>query len=79
MEPITITEIVTTGLSLVLPALAGSTPIVGAIFGSKSGAAKSIVAHVSCARWVKRMRKAGFSEKKIRKMIEEAAHNDLSR
>ncbi len=79
MEPSTITEIVPTGLSFVLPVLAAILPVVAAIFGSKSSAIKSIVAHLSCSQWVKKLRKAGVSDEKIRELIEEAARKDLSR
>lgn len=79
MELNTITEIVNTGLSFVLPVLAAVVPVVGAIFGAKSGAGKSFVAHVSAACWKRSLRKAGSSKKEIRSFLLEAARRDLTR
>jgi hypothetical protein len=67
MELNTIIEIVRTGLSFVLPAVAVVIP-----FLTKSGAGKSLWRHISVSIWIRRWRKAGFSEKEIRKMLEKA-------
>lgn len=79
MELITITEIVNTGLSFVIPVLAGVVPVVGAIFGAKSGAGRSLVAHVSAAYWVRSLRRTGSSDEEIKSLLEEAARRDLTR
>ncbi len=63
MELSTIVEIVravATAVALVVPFLA------------KSGAGKSLWRHISVSLWIRRWRKAGFSEKEIRKMLEKA-------
>lgn len=72
MELNTITEIVKTGLS-VLPVV-----VVFLSFLVKSGAGKSLWRHISFPIWHRRMRKAGFSEKEIRKMIEKAFLAELA-
>jgi hypothetical protein len=73
MELSTVLEIVWTGLSFVLPVSA-----VVISFLVKSGAGKSLWRHISFSIWHRRMRKAGFSKKKIRKMVEKAALADLT-
>jgi hypothetical protein len=73
MELNTVLEIVWKGLSFVLPVVAVVIP-----FLAKSGVGKSLCRHISFSIWHRRMRKAGFSKKKIRKMIAEAALADLT-
>lgn len=73
MDYSTIIEIVRTGLSVVLPVIA-----VGVSFLTKSGARKSLWRHISFSIWHRRMRKAGFSKKEIRRMIEKAVLSDLT-
>lgn len=73
MEFSTIVEIVRTGLSFVLPVVAVVIP-----FLTKSGAGRSLWRHISVSIWQRRMRKAGFSEKEIRKMLEKAFLAELA-
>jgi hypothetical protein len=73
MELSTITEIVRIGLSYVLPVVA-----VLVSFLAKSGVGKSLWRHISFPIWRRRMRKAGFSEKEIRKMIKKAFLAELA-
>jgi hypothetical protein len=73
MELSTITEIVRTGWSIALPVVA-----VVLSFLIKSGAGKSLWRHISVSIWHRRMRKAGFSEKEIRKMLEKAFLAELT-
>lgn len=70
MELSAIIEIVRTGLSIVLPVVA--------VFLAKNGMVKSLWRHISISMWLRRMRKAGFSEKEIRKVIAKAALTDLT-
>ncbi len=67
MDYSTIAEIVRAGLSYVLPVVAVVIP-----FLTKSGAGKCLWRHISVSIWIRRWRKAGFSEKEIRKMLEKA-------
>jgi hypothetical protein len=73
MELSTIVEIVRTGLSFVLPVV-----VVAVSFLTKSGMGKSLWRNIFFPVWLRRMRKAGFSEKEIRKMIAKAALADLT-
>lgn len=74
MELSTIVEIVRTGLSFVLPVAA-----VLISFLSKSGVGQSVWRHISISLSCRRMRKAGFSKKKIRKMLKKAFLAELTR
>lgn len=73
MELSAITEIVRIGLSYVLPVVA-----VLVSFLAKSGAGKSLWRHISISLSCRRMRKAGVSEKEIRKMLKKAFLAELT-
>lgn len=73
MDYSAIAEIVRIGLSYVLPVVA-----VLVSFLAKSGVGKSLWRHISVSIWLRRMRKAGFSEKEIRKMLEKAFLTELA-
>jgi hypothetical protein len=71
MELSTITEIVRIGLSYVLP-------VVAVLVSFLAGVGKSLWRHISVSIWLRRMRKAGFSKKEIRKMLEKAFLAELT-